>query len=244
MARLAASGVALALLALAALAAGAGEASAHPLGALSVNRYARVEVSAEVARVHYVVDLAEIPAYRARRAVDADPDGYLARRVADAKEGLELTVDGRRLDLATVDRELNRPRGDGGVRRVRIDAAFEGRLPPSQPDEVLSARVTDRNQPERVGWREIVVAAAGDATVVSSSVPSAGTSDALRDYPDRCADVGVTEWRGPPRSSAPGCCRCSVFSSSSRACVPSDSQADTTTLGAATARGLTRGSGN
>lgn len=182
--RLAVASGALALLAAAITVASAASAWAHPLGAASLNRYARVEVSAEVVRVHYVIDLAEIPAYRVRRQVDADPDGYLSRQVAAAQENLELSVEGRRLELAVTDAELSRPRGDGGVRRVRIDALLEAPLPPSEPDRVLDARLVDHNQPDRVGWREIVVTAAGDATVISSSVPSADVSDALRDYPE------------------------------------------------------------
>lgn len=52
---------------------GARPASAHPLGNFSLNRYARVEVSAGTLRVYYVIDLAEIPAYQARHLVEADP---------------------------------------------------------------------------------------------------------------------------------------------------------------------------
>lgn len=57
--------VALALLAtalsLVLMIADAGPAAAHPLGNFTMNRYARVEVSARVIRVYYVIDLAEIP---------------------------------------------------------------------------------------------------------------------------------------------------------------------------------------
>ncbi|MDQ3640916.1 MAG: hypothetical protein M3450_05465 [Actinomycetota bacterium] len=164
--------------------AGAGPATAHPLGNFTLNRYARVEVSAGVVRVYYVIDLAEVPSYQVRKLVDADPDGYLDREMAAVVGGLELELDGRAVELEVVRQELSRPRGEGGMRRVRIDAVLEASLPPTGPDEVIEARFADGNQPERMGWREIVVMAAGDATLVESSAPSTDVADELRNYPD------------------------------------------------------------
>lgn len=134
--------VALALLAtalsLVLMIADAGPAAAHPLGNFTMNRYARVEVSARVIRVYYVIDLAEIPSYQVRKLVDADPDGYLDREVADVIRGLELDLSGRPLELRASRRVLSRPRGEGGVRRVRIDAVLEASLPATTPDESRS----------------------------------------------------------------------------------------------------------
>lgn len=186
-------------LALLVLAGGAGEVSAHPLGAFSLNRYARIELSAGVVRVHYVIDLAEIPSYQVRGEVDTDPDGYLGREVAAAAAGLDLVVAGSPVDLRATGQELTRPRGDGGMRRVRIDAVLEGRFESRGPDRVLEGRFADRNQPGRVGWREIVVAAAGDARIVSSSVPAEDASDALRAYPGGTPlDVRAVTFRFTP----------------------------------------------
>ena len=38
-------------------------ASAHPLGNFSTNRYSRLEVGPDGLRVHYILDLAEIPTF-------------------------------------------------------------------------------------------------------------------------------------------------------------------------------------
>ena len=69
-------------------------ASAHPLGNFTVNRFSRVEVAGHRLYVRYVLDLAEIPAFQARRD-GVDPDAY-ARRIAD---GLRLSLDGRQTQL-------------------------------------------------------------------------------------------------------------------------------------------------
>ena len=65
-------------------------AKAHPLGNFTINTFSRVQVSGDRVYVRYVLDLAEIPAFQARRD-GVDPGAY-ARRIAG---GLRLSVDGR-----------------------------------------------------------------------------------------------------------------------------------------------------
>ncbi len=87
---------------------------------------------------------------------------------------------------------------------MRIDAVLEASLPRTGPDEVIEARFADGNQPERVGWREIVVVAAGDATLLESSASSTDVSDELRDYPEALLqdpmDVRAATFRFEPGS--------------------------------------------
>src|SRR5438270_11021756 len=87
------------LVAFAATVANAPVASAHPLGNFTVNRYARVEVSAGVARVYYVLDEAEIPAFQERSVVEHDPTGFARDRSADILSHVALTVDGATVPL-------------------------------------------------------------------------------------------------------------------------------------------------
>src|SRR5262249_11693599 len=70
-------------------------AQAHPLGNFTINRFARVEVAGHRLYVRYVLDLAEIPTYQARRA-GVDPNVY-ARRIA---RGLHVALAGSRVTLA------------------------------------------------------------------------------------------------------------------------------------------------
>ncbi len=161
----------------------AAPAQAHPLGNFTVNRYARLEISADLIRVLYVLDLAEIPAFQERRAVAADPEAYARQRAEQIGRGLELVVDGRELDLVLTDQLLQEPPGQGGLTTLRLSALYAADLPDGPPDEVHEATFSDTNQPDRIGWREIVVSARGDAQILRTDASQIDTSDELRSYP-------------------------------------------------------------
>src|SRR5919109_1463530 len=78
-------------------------AEAHPLGNFTVNQYSRLEVGRDTIRVRYIVDMAEIPAFQERQAMDSDGDGqvndaesaaYLAQQSPALLAGLRLVVNG------------------------------------------------------------------------------------------------------------------------------------------------------
>ncbi len=156
---------------------------AHPLGNFTVNRYARVEVSAGRVRVYYVLDEAEIPAFSERHAVASNKAAFVRRRVREIADHLQLTVDGRSLPLHAVDQSLDQPPGQGGLKTLRVAAVFVAALPPAGTDSPRRLHFDDRNEPDRVGWREIVTVARGDARIVRSDAPSRDVSDELRHYP-------------------------------------------------------------
>jgi nickel/cobalt transporter (NicO) family protein len=158
-------------------------ASAHPLGNFTVNRYARVELSAGVVRVYYVLDEAEIPAFEERAAVDADPAAFARRRAGAIAGGLTLDVDNTRLPLDVEASNLSQPQGQGGLHTLRLAIRFRAALPAGRPDEPRAVGFADANEPDRVGWREIVVAAQGDARVLRSDAPSRDATNELRSYP-------------------------------------------------------------
>ncbi|HEV2071378.1 MAG TPA: hypothetical protein VGR26_16435 [Acidimicrobiales bacterium] len=161
----------------------AAPAQAHPLGNFTVNRYARLEISAEMIRVLYVLDLAEIPAFQERRAVAADPEEYARQRAEQIGRGLELVVDGTELDLVLTDQLLQEPPGQGGLTTLRLSALYAADLPDGPADEVHQATFWDTNQPDRIGWREVVVSAEGDAEILRTDASQIDTSDELRSYP-------------------------------------------------------------
>src|SRR5438270_2979487 len=171
------------LVAFAATVASAPAASAHPLGNFTVNRYARVEVSAGVVRVYYVLDEAEIPAFEDRQAVEADPPAFARKRTDDIIAHLRLTLDGRPLALSSVSGDLSQPMGQGGLHTLRLAAVLSGDAEGLEPGSRHQVSFADDNEPDRVGWREIVVVARGDAGVVESSAPNRDASDELRHYP-------------------------------------------------------------
>jgi nickel/cobalt transporter (NicO) family protein len=156
-------------------------ASAHPLGNFTVNRYARLEVSARVLRVYYVLDEAEIPAFQDRDAVRRDPNGFAARRAADIGHGLSLTVDGHAASLVVQSVALSQPLGQGGLHTLRLAVLYATAL--EADGAPRTATFADGNEPDRIGWREIVVTAPGDGRVLESDAPARDRTDELRAYP-------------------------------------------------------------
>src|SRR5215216_7482260 len=69
--------VLLAALAVALVVAGATGAAAHPLGNFTVNTYSGLRVGPDRLAVDYVVDMAEIPTFQTRQAIDTDHDDRL-----------------------------------------------------------------------------------------------------------------------------------------------------------------------
>jgi nickel/cobalt exporter len=163
-----------------AIVAMSGSASAHPLGNFTVNRYARVEISDQTVRVYYVLDEAEIPAFEERAAVRADPSGFARRRALDILSHLQLVVAGQPVELHPVVDDLSQPPGQGGLTTLRLAVRYEGTIPAGGQ---LHAVVSDGNEPDRIGWRELVVTTRGDAQLLASSAPSRDLSDELRHYP-------------------------------------------------------------
>lgn len=167
-------------------------AAAHPLGNFTVNRYARVEPGAEVVRVVYALDMAEIPSFQEMSTIDRDRSGdvrdeekveYLKRKLPDLARHLQLTVNGSPLAFRVESGALSIGEGQGGLPLVRVDAIFVAELPVGLRG-VLDAWFRDTNYDARLGWKEIVVRGTASAAVRESSVPAADISDALRSYPE------------------------------------------------------------
>ncbi len=163
---------------------------AHPLGNFTVNRYSRLELHTGQVDIHYVLDMAEIPAFQERGRIDADSDGaiapneherYLAEQVANLRQGLRLTAAGRALPLLVQAQNLEFPPGQGGLSTLRLTATFVAPL----PSEAASWQMDyhDANFADRLGWKEIVVAAGDGARLLASTAPTVDLSDELRSYP-------------------------------------------------------------
>jgi ABC-type nickel/cobalt efflux system permease component RcnA len=166
----------------------AAPATAHPLGNFTVNAAAAIMVSAGQIRVDYALDLAEIPAFQARRAIDADRDGALGPSELDAwasrqaerlLTGLRLDIDGSPIGLEPLEARAGTSPGQGGLEILRLDASYIGAAPRSG-----EVRAEDRNDSGRLGWREITAAGTGGLAVTSSSVPASSPSANLRAYPE------------------------------------------------------------
>ena len=180
---------ALAVLAAALAVAGAAPAAAHPLGNFTVNSYNGLRVGPDRLAVDYVLDMAEIPAFQTRQAIDGDRDG----KVSDAEAagwrdrecprlagGLRATVDGRPLTFQVTTATVAFPPGVGGLRTLRLECALAAPLPTARGHHDLA--YADGNQAGRVGWREITATGDG-ATLDAADVPARSASGRLTAYP-------------------------------------------------------------
>jgi nickel/cobalt transporter (NicO) family protein len=168
----------------------AGAAAAHPLGNFTVNRAGGIRVQPDRVLVDYVVDMAEIPAFQTRQAVDADGDGEVGgaeaaswrllqcQRVA-AKVSAE--VDGQPLRFAVAASRLAFPPGQGGLVTLRLECDLAARAPAGGGSHTL--RYRDGNADGRIGWRE-VTAAADRTTLEAADVPARSPSARLTAYPE------------------------------------------------------------
>ena len=165
-------------------------ASAHPLGNFTVNRYSGIVIAGSQLRIHYVLDMAEIPAFQEKQTI-TDQGAYATQKAAELGRNLELLIDGTRVRPAVNGRSLTFPPGQGGLSLLRLEVVF------AVPDlKVGSHQVqyTDHNFDGRLGWKEITLNTSGGAATSDTSLPTKSVSNELRAYPqDRLTSpVSVT----------------------------------------------------
>ncbi len=168
-------------------------AAAHPLGNFTINRYSRIELSAEEIRLRYVLDLAEIPAFQARQEIDEDGDGELSPAeqatyrdtlVEQLRANLRFVIDDQPVELRAEASEISFPPGQGGLNTQRLVIDFSAGLPDGWQDSSPQAEYRDGNYRERLGWREVVVLGGEGVRLVESTALAEDASDELRAYPD------------------------------------------------------------
>ena len=177
---------------------------AHPMGNFSVNRYARLEPSGERLALTYIVDFAEIPTFQEistfpgmaglsdPAALEASPDADpLTRRLARSwSAGLNATEDGVRLRFRLVSSSIRFSPGAGGLPTMKLLLALDA---PRRRFAPSTIRYADGNDPDRIGWREVVLRPAGKLRIADADVGAADRSAALTSYPtDPTADIPRT----------------------------------------------------
>jgi ABC-type nickel/cobalt efflux system permease component RcnA len=107
----------------------------------------------------------------------------IARKRAEVRRHLVLTVDGRRVALRPAGRAtLSRPDGQGGLSTTRVEIPLAAEV--RDPRRVV---VRDGTFAGRVGWKAIV-ARPGRGTAVRASVPAGDPTGGLRSYPQGVLD--------------------------------------------------------
>jgi nickel/cobalt exporter len=179
-----------ALLAVAALLLAPLAVSAHPLGNFTINHYSGVRVGSDAVVIDHVLDMAEIPTFSERAAMDADGNGVVSDVEAAAYEtahcdstraSLDLRMAGQPLPLSVLQTGLSFPQGQGAL-TLRLVCVYRVALPAALAAAATAFTFSDSSFAERRGWREVVVQGDG-TTLVASDAPTTGVSQRLTVYP-------------------------------------------------------------
>ncbi|MGH9946708.1 MAG: sulfite exporter TauE/SafE family protein [Pyrinomonadaceae bacterium] len=181
----------------------ASSAFSHALGNFTINHFVRLQFGDERIAVHYVVDMAEIPALQELQAADAkgngtpteaELDAYLKRAADMYVDGLLITVDGVRLPLKATNQHLSLPAGSGGLQTLRLELDYETAPLSFDAQKVQNFRFEDTNQRDRIGWREIVVEPSAAISVFDSTAYSNSVTDELKAYPENLTIAPLNEF--------------------------------------------------
>jgi ABC-type nickel/cobalt efflux system permease component RcnA len=166
-------------------------AFAHPLGNFTINHYNGIRVSTDSVLLDHVLDMAEIPTFSERNAMDTDGNGevaaaeaaaYATVRCATLRGDLDLAAGGVPLPLQVAQRGLSFPQGQGAP-TLRLVCVYEAALPVALGATSTSFSFMDRSYSQRSGWREVVIQ--GDtATITATDAAATGISGRLASYPN------------------------------------------------------------
>jgi ABC-type nickel/cobalt efflux system permease component RcnA len=153
--------------------AAAGGASAHPLGNFTINHLAEIRPQRGELRIHYVLDIAEIPTFQIMHATGSwtprhqrDWEGEEALRVGN---GLSIEAGGAALPIH-LERAASRTRpGAGGLPILYWTGDFNVSVPIKSTITVRDLVYADR----RIGWKDIVLPGFSEPTDELRSYPSA-----------------------------------------------------------------------
>ena len=161
-------------------------------GNLTVNHYSRLELDQNSIQIHYIVDMAEIPAFRELGRMDRDGDGeinaseqgdYLAATAKNLRLGQKLSIDGAVITTVLRSSDLATPPGQAGLKTLRLSFRYEAHLLRSAKTKPQRLRYQDNNFGNRLGWKEIVVRPMPGIRLLKSDVSATDKSDELRRYP-------------------------------------------------------------
>ena len=165
---------------------------AHPLGNFTVNHFAGLRIGHDRVEVKCIVDMAEIPAFQELRKADANGDGKTSALELDSHfrglapqyaRLLTLNIDGVPTPLRVTSQAVTTPAGAGGLSTIRLEYSLSTESLNANHPWPQSLKFADLNDPDRIGWREIVISTAPNITVFSSSAFGSSASNELHSYP-------------------------------------------------------------
>jgi ABC-type nickel/cobalt efflux system permease component RcnA len=162
---------------------------AHPLGNFTINHYSELAIGPGEIDLDFIIDMAEIPAFQEISRIDLDRNGlvdegesaaYVPDQCQALRSGLSLAIGGAPVQLLGVEGSLAFPPGQGGLSTLRLNCRFRAEF--AAASQSLSMEYQDHTFSDRLGWREIVVAAEGFR--VQGDVSSDSISNRLVNYPN------------------------------------------------------------
>jgi hypothetical protein len=177
-------GLATTIILLVTLGTGTPPAWGHPLGNFAIDHYSRLRVDRDTLVLRYVIDMAEIPTFQEMPFIDTDGDRtisaqerrrYLTEKAVELAAGLTATINGTplrwRVESAHLTMAVTGPPTAGPtLPTVRILVELQAQVPAGSGGPYI-ARYDDKNFPERVGWKDIVIDPAEGVQLLTSSVP-------------------------------------------------------------------------
>ncbi|HLY03649.1 MAG TPA: hypothetical protein VKR56_14280 [Candidatus Cybelea sp.] len=154
------------------LLAAAGGASAHPLGNFTINHLAEIRPQRGALRVHYVLDIAEIPTFQIMHAGNWTPQrrrGWENEEALRVAAGLAIEANGTALPMR-LERTTSQTRpGAGGLPILYWTGDFTLSAPLKSTIAVHDRVYADR----RIGWKDIVLPGSSEPTNELRAYPSA-----------------------------------------------------------------------
>ena len=158
---------------LVAFAGGFGRVEAHPLGNFTINHLAQLQPSPGRLRVHYVLDIAEIPTFQIMHAAGpwtgkAESD-WRDAEAAVVANGLSIRANGVLLPLRIYATASHTRPGAGGLPILYWTGDYTAPLPARAAISVHDSVYGDR----RIGWKDIILPGLVDPTDQLRSYPNA-----------------------------------------------------------------------
>jgi hypothetical protein len=105
---------------------------------------------------------------------------------------LLLAVDGQTIQLRSVAKSISLPEGAGNLPTLRIVWDLIGDLP-DYGNAAKILRFENKNNPDRIGWNEIVVGRVSGINVFDSTAFGSGVTDELKAYPQETLSAPLAE---------------------------------------------------
>ncbi len=161
---------------------------AHPMGNFSISHYARINASSTAISIHAVLDYAEIPTFQLfsdwgiRSKVEgsqAEIQPMVEQLVAKLEPCFRLVIDGVPTTLQVSNIKHETTAGAGGLLTLRVSFDLLTAWKPAP----VRLEFYDDSYGERIGWKEMVVAADPGFEFPEGNSFTADRSAALTRYP-------------------------------------------------------------